>query len=78
MSSKMIELGIDKLSVEEQRSLALEILDSLEDETAVDSVSDELWEELCRRDAEMDANPEIWMTWEEARSLIEAKLSNNV
>ena len=73
----MIELGIDKLSVEEQRNLALEILDNLKEEPTVSTISDELWEELCRRDTEMDANPEIGMTWEEVRSSIEAKRCTN-
>ena len=55
MSSKMIELGIDKMSVEEQRILALEILDGLK-ETPVSPLTEEQRTLFARRRAELKAN----------------------
>ncbi len=73
MSPTMKALGIDKLSASERIELALEIWESLEDERPVEPLSDEQYAEILRRDAEMDVNPGIVMTWAEARAKIEGK-----
>ena len=64
----MKDLGIDKLAPEQRVALAREIWDSLDDAQAVPPISDAFRAELDRRDAEMDANPGIAMTWAEMRA----------
>lgn len=38
------------------------------------TMSDERWEEIARRDAELDADPSVGLTWEQVRREIEARL----
>lgn len=66
-------LGIDRLSPEQQIALALEIWESLRDERPHGQLTAEQCAELVRRDAELDANPGIALTWEQIRASIEAK-----
>jgi putative addiction module component (TIGR02574 family) len=69
----MKDFGIDRLSPEQQLSLALEILESLGDNRPCGRLTAEQCAELARRDAELDANPKIALTWEQIRASIEAK-----
>jgi putative addiction module component (TIGR02574 family) len=69
----MKDFGIDRLSPEQQLSLALEILESLGDNRPRGRLTAEQRAELARRDAELDANPKIALTWEQIRASIEAK-----
>jgi len=69
----MQELGIDRMSPEQRMALALEILESLGEDRPPSRLTDEQRTELSRRDAEMDANPGIALTWEQIRSSVEAK-----
>lgn len=73
MSPMMKSLGIDRLSASERMELALEIWESLDGDRPGGQLTDEQRRELRRRDAEMDANPGIGMTWAEARAIIEKK-----
>ena len=68
MGPTMTDLGIDKLPADQRRALAHEIWDSLDDAQAVPPISDAFRAELDRRDAEMDANPGIAITWAEMRA----------
>jgi putative addiction module component (TIGR02574 family) len=69
----MKDLGIDRLSPEQQIALALEIWESLEDDHPHGRLTAEQRAELARRDAELDTNPGIALTWEQIRASIEAK-----
>jgi putative addiction module component (TIGR02574 family) len=73
MTVTMKELGIDRLNAEQKIALALEIWESLGDERPGASLTAEQRAELARRDAELDANPSLAMTWEQIRTSVEAK-----
>jgi putative addiction module component (TIGR02574 family) len=73
MGPTMKDLGIDRLSPEQRIALALEIWESLGDDRPRGRLSAEQRAELARRDAELEANPEIALTWEQIRTSIEAK-----
>lgn len=73
MAPTMKDLGIDRLSPEQRVALALEIWESLGEERPAGRLTDEQRAELTRRDAELDANPEIAMTWEQIRASVERK-----
>jgi putative addiction module component (TIGR02574 family) len=71
--SAMKDFGIDRLGPEQRLALALEILESLGDDRPHAPLTDEQRAELARRDAEMDANPAIALTWEQIRASVERK-----
>ena len=73
MSSTMTVLGIDQMSPKQRVALALEIWDSLGDDRPLGQLSPEQRTELARRDAEMEANPEIGLTWDQVRAKIEGR-----
>ena len=72
MGPTMKDLGIDRLRPEQQIALAREIWDSLEVAPPGGNLTDGMWREIDRRDAEMDANPGLAITWAEMRERIEA------
>jgi putative addiction module component (TIGR02574 family) len=69
----MKDFGIDRLSPEQRIALALEIWESLGDARPVARLTAEQRAELGRRDAELEANPEIALTWEQIRASVETK-----
>jgi putative addiction module component (TIGR02574 family) len=73
MGLTMKDLGIDRMSAEQRVALALEIWESLGDERPPGRLSAEQRAELARRDAELDANPEIALTWEQIRASVEGR-----
>jgi putative addiction module component (TIGR02574 family) len=73
MGPTMKDLGIDRLSPEQQIALALEIWESLGDARPRARLTAEQRLELARRDAELDANPNMALTWEEIRASVEVK-----
>jgi putative addiction module component (TIGR02574 family) len=73
MAPTMKDLGIDRLSPEQRIALALEIWESLGDARPSARLTPEQRAELARRDAELDANPGIALTWEQIRASVEAK-----
>lgn len=68
MGPTMKDLGIDKLPADQQIALAREIWAGFDDARVVPLLSDALKAELERRDAEMDANPGVALTWPEMRA----------
>jgi putative addiction module component (TIGR02574 family) len=64
-------LGINRLSVAERLMLVQAILDSVVAEQPPAELSVAKQQELKRRDAELDANPGIALTWGQIRSRIE-------
>lgn len=73
MAPTMRDLGIDKLSPQQRIALALEIWESLGDARPSGQLSDEQRAELVRRDAELNNQPGIALTWEQIRSSVEKK-----
>jgi putative addiction module component (TIGR02574 family) len=73
MSATMKDLGIDRLSAEERVALALEIWESLGEARPRARLTAEQRAELARRDAELDANPGIALSWEQIRASVEKK-----
>jgi len=71
MSTTMISLGIDRMSVAERVELAINIWESLE-AVPVAAFGPEEIEELKRRDREMDGIGDDGPGWEEMRRRIEA------
>jgi putative addiction module component (TIGR02574 family) len=67
----MKDLGIDRLPPEERIALALEIWESLGNARPSARLTAEQRKELAQRDAELDANLEIAMTWEQIRASVE-------
>lgn len=60
-------LGIDKLDIEERLKLIGEIWDSVSDEAGDLSLSPEMKDELDKRLAAADANPEAAVPWEDVK-----------
>jgi putative addiction module component (TIGR02574 family) len=73
MGPTMKDLGIDRLNPEQRIALALEIWESLGDDRPPGRLTAGQRTELACRDAELDANPGIALTWEQIRASIEAK-----
>jgi putative addiction module component (TIGR02574 family) len=73
MAPTMKDLGIDRLSPEQRIALALEIWESLGDARPPARLTAEQRVELARRDAELDANPGIALTWEQIRASVETR-----
>ena len=71
MSPTMKELGIDRMNVDQRVDLALEIWESLEEDRPAGRLNAEQRRELTSRDAELDANPDIALNWEQIRSEVE-------
>jgi putative addiction module component (TIGR02574 family) len=69
----MRDFGIDRLTPEQRVALALEIWESLEDARPAGCLTTDQCAELARRDAELDANPGIALTWEQVRASVEAQ-----
>jgi putative addiction module component (TIGR02574 family) len=73
MTPTMKDFGIDRLSPEQRVALALEIWESLGNDRPPARLTAEQRAELARRDAELDANPGIALTWEQIRASVETK-----
>lgn len=71
--ASMSDFGIDRLSPEERVALALEIWESLGEARPRGRLTAGQRAELARRDAEMDANPEIALTWNQIRASVEKR-----
>ena len=71
MATTMKEFGIDRLSPEQRVSLALEIWESLGDDRPTGRLTPDQKATLVRRDAELDADPGLALTWEQVRSSVE-------
>ena len=76
MSPTMEELGIDRMSMDERLSLAQEILDSVMAERPGSPLTPAKREELRRRVAELDANPNDVVSWEVVQASIQARFAN--
>jgi putative addiction module component (TIGR02574 family) len=73
MGTTMKDLGIDQLSPAQRIALALEIWESLKEARPTAQLSVSQRAELARRDAELEANPGIALTWEQIRASVETK-----
>ena len=71
MSTSMKCYGIDQLPPEDRVELALEIWESLGNDRPVGRIHPDQRVELPRRAAELDANPDSALSWEEIRAPIE-------
>lgn len=72
MSSAMIAMGIDKLSVPERISLVQDIWDSIPDDEQPVELSDGQKSTLLSRLAELDADPTNVLTWEQIKARVRA------
>ena len=73
MNPTMKELGIDQLSPEQRVSLALEIWESLGDARPPAELTGQQESELVCRDAELDANPDLALTWDQIRASLKVQ-----
>ncbi len=73
MTPTMKDLGIDQLNPKQRVALALEIWESLGDARPSARLTTEQRAELARRDAELEANPGIALSWEQVRASVETK-----
>ncbi len=67
------DFGIDRLSPNQQIALAMEIWESLGETRPPAQLTAEQLAELARRDAELEANPGMALTWEQIRAGVETK-----
>lgn len=67
MSPTLEELGIDRMSTDERLLLAQEILESVMEERPGSTLTPAKRAELRRRVADLDANPDDMVSWEEFR-----------
>jgi putative addiction module component (TIGR02574 family) len=74
MSSLMRSLGVDRLSEAEQVQLAEEILESVGVDREPPPLTEAHWQELDRRLALLDANPDAVSPWEEVEARVLARL----
>lgn len=74
MGPTMNDLGIDRLSIDQRIALAQEIWASLGEARPVPRLTDEQWEEIARRDAELDSDPSSGLSWDQVRRNIESGL----
>ena len=74
MSPTMEDLGIDRLSSEDRISLAQEILDSVMADRAPATLSQTKRDELRRRVAEHEANPNDVVPWEQVQAEAAARI----
>jgi len=74
MSSVLQSLGIDRMSRDQRIALVQEIWDSILAEPGPSLLTDAQSQELRRRVAEDDANPNDVVPWEEAKARILARL----
>jgi putative addiction module component (TIGR02574 family) len=73
MNTMISDLGIDRLGSSERAQLALDIWESLGLDRPLPLLNNEQRIELDRRDAEMEANPSLAMTWDEIRDHVEGR-----
>jgi putative addiction module component (TIGR02574 family) len=73
MTPTMKDFGIDRLSPEQRVALALEIWVSLGDARPPSRLTADQRAELNRRNAELDADPSMALTWEQVRGSVENK-----
>ena len=71
MPMTLEQFGIDKLDQSQRIDLALAIWDSLDQNAPLSRLTDKQQVELANRNAELDAHPEIALTWEQIRSRVE-------
>jgi len=69
----MKDLGIDQLNPKQRVALALEIWESLGDACPSPELTQSQQAELARRDAELDANPDMAIRWEQIRANVKTK-----
>ena len=75
VSPTLEELGIDRMTADERLLLAQEILESVREENPGSTLSPAKREELRRRAAELDANLDEVVSWEEVQASIQARFA---
>jgi putative addiction module component (TIGR02574 family) len=74
MGASVKSLGIDRLPVEERLALVEDIWDSITADSAALPLTDVQRDELDRRLAEYETNPDDVVPWEELRESITERL----
>jgi putative addiction module component (TIGR02574 family) len=72
--SLMTTLGVDRLNLAERLHLVQEIWDSLDSEPEAPPLTDAMRQELDRRLAVLEANPNAVSSWEEVEARVLARL----
>ena len=72
MTSTMIAMGIDKLSIPERISLVQDIWDSIPSEEELPELSERQKSILQTRLAELDSDPTNVLTWDEIKARVRA------
>jgi putative addiction module component (TIGR02574 family) len=74
MALSLKELGLDRLTAEEKLALIEQIWDSFPVDSTQIPLTDAQREELERRLADHEANPDVVLTWEEVKRSIQNRL----
>ncbi|MEZ6138962.1 MAG: addiction module protein [Zavarzinella sp.] len=74
MSPTLQSLGIDQLSKEQRIELVLEIWNSIASESSESLLTPNQREELQKRAAEVDANPNDVVPWEQIQVNLKSRL----
>ncbi len=70
MPATMKDLGIDRLSIEDRLTLVQEIWDSIAASSEQPPLTEDQKRLLDRRLAELDANPDNVLTWEQIKARV--------
>lgn len=73
MNKATLLTEIEKLSLEDRVSLVCEVWDQIAQSNAVLPLSDAQKSDLERRSAELDANPEIAIPWDEVKRQLDER-----
>ena len=74
MAVSLKSLGIERLGIEERLTLVEEIWDSIAADSAAIPLTQAQRDELDRRIAEHEANPDDVVSWEEVKSTLTKRL----
>jgi len=74
MAVSLKSLGIDRLGIEERLTLVEELWDSIAADSSAIPLTQTQRDELDRRIAEHEANPDDVVSWEEVKSTLTKRL----
>lgn len=74
MTPTLKSLGIDELPLEQRLALFQELRDSIDADCPTPQLTEAKRQELLRRAAEYDANPDIGIPWEQVKAEALARL----
>ena len=75
MSPLLQSLGIDRMTIDERIRLVNDIWETVEEADASGQLTDAQKQEICRRVAEYEADPENVMSWDDLKRELRSRFS---